>query len=180
MTHSRTDNTPSSWWNNLWLDSNLELNQPRPAFNVAKLYRLESLGVIQLMCYVSILQTKLQMKLRERSRKFNFENMIIKQKIRRKERNFLLIKLSNLFRTKKVLAPAGKKGRDDERRQENDYVKMAKISCQEKYFKTRINETSLSHANDDCLNASNGYVQMNFRSKNIFYISQYLMLWFIK
>ena len=106
--------------------------------------------------------------------------MIVNQKKEAKEKNFFILKLSNLFKTKGELVRSDEKGlRKSEnnlvRRTENDYVRMMKISCQEKYLKTSIIETSLNRANEECLNASNGYVEMNFRWKYMFYVNQYYL-----
>ena len=106
--------------------------------------------------------------------------MIVNQKKEGKEKNFFILKLSNLFKTRgEVVSSDGKELRKNEnnleRRTENDYVRMMKISCQEKYLKTSINETSLNRANEECLNASNGYVEMNFRCKRLFYLNQYFL-----
>ena len=104
--------------------------------------------------------------------------MIVNQKKEGKEKNFFILKLSNLFKTREVVRSDGKglsKNENNlERRTENDYVRMMKISCQEKYLKTSINETLLNRANEECLNASNGYVEMNFRCKHMFY-NQYFL-----
>ena len=105
--------------------------------------------------------------------------MIVNQKKEGKEKNFFILKLSNLFKTREVVRSDGKGLRKNEnnveRRTENDYVRMMKISCQEKYLKTSIIETSLNRANEECLNASNGYVEMNFRWKHMFYVNQYYL-----
>ena len=106
--------------------------------------------------------------------------MIVNQKKEGKEKNFFILKLSNLFKTRGEVVSSDGKGlrkteNNPERRTENDYVRMMKISCQEKYLKTSIIETSLNRANEECLNASNGYVEMNFRCKHLFYINHYFI-----
>ena len=105
---------------------------------------------------------------------------IVNQKKEGKEKNFFILKLSNLFKTRGEVVRSDDKrlGKDEnylERRTENNYVRMMKISCQEKHLKTSINETSLNRANEECLNASNGYVEMNFRWKHMFYVNQYYL-----
>ena len=106
--------------------------------------------------------------------------MIVKQKKEGKEKNFFILKLSNLFKTRGEVVSSDGKGlrkteNNLERRTENDYVRMRKISCQGKRLKTSIIETSLNRANEECLNASNGYVEMNFRCKHLFYINHYFL-----
>ena len=102
--------------------------------------------------------------------------MIIKQNRKKREENFFILKLSKLFWSKKDVENKSRKNEPSlERRTENDYVRMMKISCQEKYLKTSIIETSLNRANEECLNASNGYVEMNFRWKHMFYVNQYYL-----
>ena len=105
--------------------------------------------------------------------------MIVNQKKEGKERNFFILKLSNLFKTRggEVVnsEKKTKKENNPERRRENDYVVMMRISCQEKHLKTSINKTSLNRANEECLNASNGYVEMNFRNKHMYISNQYFL-----
>ena len=98
--------------------------------------------------------------------------MIVNQKKEGKEKNFFILKLSNLFKTRGEVVSSDGKGlrkteNNLERRTENDYVVMMKRWCQEKHLKTSIRETSLNRANEECLNASNGYVEMNFKYKHM-------------
>ena len=99
-----------------------------------------------------------------------------------------MLKLSKLFQTEeKVMSSSEdgsrknidnlKIGDDINHDNDNDFLKMGdddddmrmeETPCAGIHLKTRINETPSSKANVDSLNASNGYVQMNFGTKKMF------------
>ena len=81
-----------------------------------------------------------------------------------------------MFQNKKKLMSISQNGAKKhvveclERRTDNDYVAMVKIPSEGMYLKTRIHGAHPIEDNGNGLNASNGYVQMNLRCKNMLYI----------